>query len=113
MDYDDEPRLRVFAPLRAHSGDVLYLRRWMREPGLAGLIGPLRRELVYVGVSAGSMVTTSWFGETYTNSEPPKGDDIKSEAVLVDSPEGELCVKFTVAPGLGLVDFALLPHAGK
>ena len=38
------------------GGDVLYLTRWMRESGLAGLL-PLLRETVYVGVSAGSMVT--------------------------------------------------------
>jgi dipeptidase E len=94
------------------GGDVLYLRHWMRESGLADLFRSLRSELVYVGVSAGSMVTTSYIGETYTNSQPRKADDIKSEVVLVDTPQGELSVNFAVAPGLGLVDFALLPHAG-
>jgi len=94
------------------GGDVLYLRRWMRESGLANLFGSLKKELVYVGVSAGSMVTTSCIGETYTNGKPPKEDDVESEFVLVDTPEGELSVNFTVAPGLGLVNFALLPHVG-
>ena len=69
------------------GGDVLYLCRWMRESGLADLL-PSLRETVYVGVSAGSMVTAPTFGETYNNSNTP----------------------FIIAKGLGLVDFALLPH---
>jgi len=67
------------------GGDVLYLCRWMRESGLADLL-PSLRETVYVGVSAGSMVTAPIFGETY--DDPP----------------------FIIEKGLGLVDFALLPH---
>lgn len=71
--------------LLVFGGDVLYLCRWMRESGLADLLPSLRRT-VYVGVSAGSMVTAPIFGETY--DDPP----------------------FVIAKGLGLVDFALLPH---
>ena len=69
------------------GGDVLYLCRWMRESGLADLL-PSLRETVYVGVSAGSMVTAPIFGETYDDPNTP----------------------FVIARGLGLVDFALLPH---
>lgn len=67
------------------GGDVLYLTRWMRESGLANLM-PSLDKTVYVGVSAGSMVTAPVFGETY--DDPP----------------------FVIEKGLGLVDFALLPH---
>ena len=45
----------------------------MRESGLADLL-PSLPETVYVGVSAGSMVTAPIFGETYDDSfcrEPP------------------------------------------
>ncbi len=73
--------------LLVFGGDVLYLCRWMRESGLADLL-PSLRETVYVGVSAGSMVTAPIFGETYDDPETP----------------------FVIATGLGLVDFALLPH---
>ena len=59
----------------------------MRESGLADLL-PSLRETVYVGVSAGSMVTAPIFGETYDDPNAP----------------------FVIAKGLGLVDFALLPH---
>ena len=69
------------------GGDVFYLCRWMRESGLAGLL-PSLRETVYVGVSAGSMVTAPRFGETYDDADKP----------------------FVIDQGLGLVDFALLPH---
>ena len=48
----------------------------------------LANETVYVGVSAGSMVTAPIFGETYDDPQTP----------------------FIIAKGLGLVDFALLPH---
>jgi dipeptidase E len=69
------------------GGDVFYLCRWMRESGLADLL-PSLRETVYVGVSAGSMVTAPVFGETYDDPTRP----------------------FVIDTGLGLVDFALLPH---
>lgn len=73
--------------LLVFGGDVLYLCRWMRESGLADLL-PSLRETVYVGVSAGSMVTAPIFGETYDDPQMP----------------------FVIEKGLGLVDFALLPH---
>ena len=73
--------------LLVNGGDVFYLGRWMRESGLAALL-PSLRETVYVGVSAGSMVTAPVFGETYNDPDKP----------------------FVIDKGLGLVDFALLPH---
>ena len=73
--------------LLVFGGDVLYLCRWMRESGLAELL-PSLRKTVYVGVSAGSMVTAPIFGETYDDPNAP----------------------FVIEKGLGLVDFALLPH---
>ncbi len=73
--------------LLVFGGDVLYLSRWMRESGLAGLL-PSLDKTVYAGVSAGSMVTAPVFGETYDDPDTP----------------------YIVEKGLGLVDFALLPH---
>jgi dipeptidase E len=78
------------------GGDVLYLCHWMRQSGLADLLPSLRRETVYVAVSAGSMVVTPNFGEAYDDSfcrEPPASD----------LPAGD-------ARALGLVDFSLFPH---
>ena len=73
--------------LLVQGGDVLYLNHWMRESGLAVLF-PSLRETVYVGISAGSMVTAPIFGETYNDQNTP----------------------FVIEKGLGLVEFALLPH---
>ncbi len=73
--------------LLVYGGDVVYLTRWMRESGLADLL-PSLRQTVYVGLSAGSMVTAPIFGETYDDPQTP----------------------FVIVKGLGLVDFALLPH---
>jgi dipeptidase E len=73
--------------LLVFGGDVIYLCRWMRESGLADLL-PSLRETVYVGISAGSIVTAPIFGETYNDPNSP----------------------YVIAKGLGLVDFALLPH---
>jgi dipeptidase E len=73
--------------LLVFGGDVLYLCRWMRESGLADLL-PSLHKTVYVGLSAGSMVTAPIFGETYNDPNTP----------------------FVIDQGLGLVDFALLPH---
>lgn len=73
--------------LLVYGGDVLYLSRWMRESGLADLL-PSLSETVYVGISAGSILTAPIFGETYDDPNTP----------------------FVIEEGLGLVDFALLPH---
>jgi dipeptidase E len=73
--------------LLVYGGDVFYLCRWMKESGLADLL-PSLRKTVFVGMSAGSMVTAPIFGETYDDPDAP----------------------FVISKGLGLVDFALLPH---
>ncbi len=65
---DDEawiPTVQETDALLVWGGDPLYLSHWMRQSGLAGLLPSLRREMVYVGVSAGSMAATTTFGETY------------------------------------------------
>ncbi|HTV20131.1 MAG TPA: Type 1 glutamine amidotransferase-like domain-containing protein, partial [Polyangiaceae bacterium] len=81
------PGVREADALLVAGGDVWYLRRWMHESGLAKLL-PSLRDTVYVGISAGSMVTAPVFGETYDDPGKP----------------------FVIDRGLALVDFALLPH---
>ena len=70
------------------GGDPLYLCYWMRQSGLADLFPWLRSEMVYVGVSGGSMVVSANFGVTYDGLNPPVGSE----------------------QGLGLVDFAVIGH---
>lgn len=89
------PELERIDALLVGGGYAPYLCYWMRQSGLADLLPSLRREMVYVGVSGGSMVVTRSFGEpawwidNYDPSNPPTGTD----------------------NALGLVDFSLLPHA--
>ena len=64
-----------------------YLAHWMRESGLADLL-PSMPDLVWMGLSAGSMVMSPRIGEDFKGWEPPEGGD---------NP-------------LGWVDFSIFPH---
>ena len=75
--------------LLVNGGDPLYLSYWMRQSGLADLL-PSLSTVVYVGLSAGSMVMAPNIGEEFVGWKPPVGDD----------------------EALGLVDFAMFPHLG-
>ena len=92
------------------GGDPLYLSYWMRQSGLADLLPSLRPELVYVGVSAGSMAATSIIGETYSNPPSTIARPLTSEPIVFAASEGEISRTFVTAQGLGLTDFSLIPH---
>jgi len=80
-------RLQETDALLVGGGDCQYLCYWMKRSGLADLLPSLLRKMVYVGLSAGSMVMTR-FGTTYNgHTLPPESDK-----------------------SLGMVDFALHPH---
>jgi dipeptidase E len=81
------PLVRAADALVVAGGDVLYLCHWMRESGLADLLGSLD-DTVWVGLSAGSMVMTPEVGEDFIQWRPPSGD----------------------VSTLGLVDFSICPH---
>ena len=83
--------------LLVFGGDVMFLCHWMRTSGLADLL-PSLSEMVYVGVSSGSMVLTPDFGEAYDDwfcREPP-------------APASNLPVADDRA--LGIVHFSIFPH---
>lgn len=73
--------------LLASGGDALYLSYWMQQSGLAALL-PTLPNMVWVGMSAGSMVMTPRIGEDFVGWKLPSGSD----------------------KALGLVDFAIFPH---
>ena len=54
------PRVEQADVLLVNGGDTIYLDRWMRESGLADLLPSL--DLVYVGLSAGSLVMSPSVG---------------------------------------------------
>jgi dipeptidase E len=92
------------------GGDPVYLSYWMKHSGLADLLPSLRSELVYVGVSAGSIAMAPVFGETYFDPPMCSGERISSEDIVFAGPEGEITMTLVMAEGAGLVDFAVIPH---
>jgi len=104
------PTVRETDALLVWGGDPLYLSHWMRRSGLADLLPSLRREMVYVGVSAGSMVMATTFGETYPDPPRGSGEALTSEDIVFASPQGDISTTLVTARGVGLVDFALIPH---
>lgn len=92
------------------GGDPVFLAGWMRRSGLTELLSSWRGELVYVGVSAGSMAVSSTFSENYTH--PPRGrrDSLTSETFSFATAEGEVASLLVTAHGAGWLDFAVIPH---
>ena len=104
------PTVQETDALLVWGGDPLYLSHWMRQSGLADLLPSLRRETVYVGVSAGSMAASATFGETYPDPPRGSGEALTSEDIVFATPQGEISRILVTAQGVGLVDFALIPH---
>ena len=104
------PTVQEADALLVWGGDPLYLSHWMRQSGLADLLPSLRREAVYVGVSAGSMAATATFGETYVDPPRGSGETLTSEDIVFATPQGDISRILVTARGVGLVDFALIPH---
>jgi dipeptidase E len=80
------PWVREADVLLVDGGEATYLCHWLRESGLADLL-PSLPEMVWVGVSAGSMVLTPRIGSDF--------------------------VKWPSAPDdrtIGVVDFSIFPH---
>lgn len=69
------------------GGDCQYLCYWMQQSGLSAMLPSLLQKLVYVGLSAGSMIMTR-YGTTYGNHSLPA--------------DADKC--------LGIVDIAIHPH---
>jgi len=80
------PWIREADVLLVDGGDATYLCHWMRESGLADHLASLP-DMVWVGVSAGSMVMTPRIGAYFV--EWPSAPDDRT---------------------LGVVDFSIFPH---
>lgn len=91
------------------GGDPLFLAYWLRESGLLECLSSLP-DLVYVGVSAGSMAASEIFAETYTAPRGGMGSPVKSEEISFDTPNGPIVRNLIHARGCGFVRFALIPH---
>jgi dipeptidase E len=88
------PTLNETDALLVWGGDVLYLGHWMRQSGLADLF-PSLEKLVYVGVSAGSIVMTPYNCDAeFDRQFIPSGIDMAIEG----------------DEALGVVDFTMWVH---
>ena len=103
------PMVQETDALLVWGGDALFLSHWLRQSGLADLL-PSLRETVYVGVSAGSMATAATFGETYVDPPGGSGSALTSEDIVFTTPQGEISRILVTARGVGLADFAVIPH---
>ncbi len=82
------PWVRAADVLLVDGGDATYLCHWMRESGLADRL-PSLPQLVWVGVSAGSVVMTPRIGNDFVTWPHARDDQT-----------------------LGVVDFSIFPHLG-
>jgi dipeptidase E len=92
------------------GGDPVFLSYWIKQSGLAEVFSSLRPETVYVGVSAGSIATAATFGETYVDTPRCRGERLSTEDIVFSGREGTFTVTLVTAEGVGLVDFAVIPH---
>jgi dipeptidase E len=91
------PLVRETDALLVWGGHVMYLCYWMRQSGLADLL-PSLNDLVYVGVSAGSIVMTPYNGDVEFNLQTiPEGSDVAREGDRA----------------LGFVDFTMRVHVDR
>ncbi len=104
------PSITEADALLVWGGDPLYLAYWFDRSGLGVILKSLNKDLVYVGVSAGSMVTCNIIGETYSTPRAGSGTPIASEKITFFTAEGEISRTFMTAKGIGLADFAVIPH---
>lgn len=75
------------------GGNTNYLMEWMKKSGLGDLLPDFLKTKVYVGISAGSMVTAKKISLSYAD-------------ILYYEKTG----KFQDVDGLGFVDFEIRPH---
>jgi dipeptidase E len=81
------PMVQKTDVLLVNGGDPMYLSYWMQQSGLADLL-PSLSEMVYVGLSAGSMIMAPSIGQDFVGWTPPTGGD----------------------ETLGMVGFSIFPH---
>ncbi len=88
-----EPRLKAADVFVFGGGNTSYLMKQIKKSGLAEILSELLQSRIYVGISAGSMVTAKKLKE--------KEMQRLFEEPIVDGAENE---------GLGFVDFLIVPH---
>lgn len=100
-----QPRIEAGDVLFFSGGNTSHLMRWLKESGLDLLLPELLKSRIYVGVSAGSIVTNPTLA---TSSKDKK--IYYEETFDYRSEEALNFVDFYIRPHFNSVDF---PHANK
>lgn len=87
------PRIKKAKVLLFGGGNEFYLLEWIRKSGLNKILPDLLKTKVYVGISAGSMIT---------------GSELSTD--LSQKLYTEIVSGYKDCKALGYVDFAILPH---
>lgn len=95
---DWQARLRKADVIVFGGGNTSYLMGQIRRSGLAKILPELLKSRVYVGISAGSMITAP---------------SLEEEKMQVMYEEPIIKVDEDTNKGLGLVDFLVIPHVGS
>ncbi|MBV4359092.1 Type 1 glutamine amidotransferase-like domain-containing protein [Pinibacter aurantiacus] len=103
------PSLAEADALLVWGGDPLFLSYWLQASGLAEVLSDLPN-LVYVGVSAGSITVASLFAETYSAERCCAGTPLKTEEIIFSLDNRETTATLITASGIGLTTFAVIPH---
>ena len=104
------PTIAEADALLVWGGDPLFISYWMQQSGLTDFLPSLLGNLVYVGVSAGSIAVASLFAETYSAERSCAGTPLTSEEIVFSSDKGEVSGILVTAKGMGLTKFAIIPH---
>lgn len=90
------PRIEKADILVFGGGNAYYLMHWLIKSGLKEVLPTMLKDKVYVGISAGSMVTTTNFYPTFNHDVGLYNEEVISENEI----------KY----GLELVNFHIIPH---
>jgi|SRR3989344_7248937 len=90
------PRLEKADVLLFGGGNAYYLMQWLIKSGLKELLPAMLEHKIYVGISAGSMVTTTDFYPTLNHDVGLYNEEVISED--------------EIKLGLGIVKFHVIPH---
>lgn len=104
------PTLEEADALLVWGGDPLFISYWMQQSGLTDLLPSLPGNLVYVGVSAGSIATASLFAETYSAERSCARNPLTSEEIIFSMAKGDVSATLVTANGIGLTRFAIIPR---
>jgi len=104
------PSLEEADALLVWGGDPVFIQYWMEKSGVADILESVNKDLVYVGVSAGSMIVSKLFAEVYDVKRAAAGTALHEEEVVFSLRNGSQPLNLFTAEGMGLTEFSIIAH---